>query len=153
IGRGEFDKTIDRDAAAQHALREQQWQSRLDARDSVRDVAERNLLAARLLALGCVIAKRSVVRGEDGEQSVGQSVPDYLLVVAIAWWRAAHAARAQVTIVDAEVFSSQEQILRAGFGEHVEAVGAGPADLLDRLTAGHVHDHDRYVDQLRKRDR
>src|SRR5262249_40592241 len=104
VGGRELDEAIDSDAATQHAVREQKWKSRFDARDAVRDMAEGNLPASWFLALGRVIAKRSMVRREDGEQPVGKPVPDHLLVVAIARWRAAHAARAQVTIVDAEVF-------------------------------------------------
>ena len=103
IGRREFDETVDRDAPVQHAMRVQQRQPRLEAGNAVRNVAERDLLTARLLALGCVVAECCVVRREDREQAVGQAVPDHLLVVAVARRWAADAARTLVAVVDAEI--------------------------------------------------
>ena len=80
---------------------------------------------------------------------MGDALPDHRLVAPVARRRTADAACAEVAVVETEIVGGQEQVLRTGLREHIQAVGPRPADLLDGLTAGDVDDQihdDRHAD-------
>ncbi len=151
IGRGQRHEAVQVDAAAADPLGEQQRQPQLYSRHAVGDHLERRIGAVMLLAVAALVAIGRVVGGDHLEDAGGEPVPHRLLARAVARRRAAHALRPlEAGLV--EVGGGQEQVLRAGLGVDPEALALRPADLLDRVAVGDVHDQDRHVDQLGERD-
>src|SRR5690606_5695439 len=132
-GACQLDGSVQADATAQHPFGIQQRHPRFDAGDAVGNMAEGDFFARRRLAVFAVKIEWRVVGREHLEQAVGQPLPYLLLRSGVAGRRAAYATRAVITVVDAQVFGCQEQVLRAGFGIDVQARGAGVADLVYRL--------------------
>ena len=142
---------FERDAPLHHALGEQDRQPRLDARNAVRHPAEAGAALGRELALGVVVAERAVVGREYLEHARLQPEPARLLARLVARRRAAHVLGA-LHVEAVEVLLGQHQVLRAGLAEHLQAALLRPADLLHGFAVGHVHDHDRHVDELGEAD-
>ena len=117
-------------------------------------VAERRFLPARLLALGPVVAERRVVGGEHLEHAVRPGRPR-----SPAGWPCRAAAGCRRTWRRRSRRPAPGR-RRSGTGtagrsrrNTFRPVPLRPADLLDRLAAGDVHDQDRHVDQFGQRDR
>ena len=109
----------------------------LDAADAVGYGPE--VADAQLLLL--LHAERAVVGGDHGEVVGAQPLPQLVLVVVVVRpdRGRAHVGRAVPALVEV-LFEAEVEILRAGLGEHVGAVGAGDGYLLQRLLGRQVHD-------------
>ena len=149
VGRGQRDELLQRDAAFRHAFREQDRQPCFDTGNPVGHIAEGLLALGVQLALGAVIDKGAVIGREGLEHAGAQSFPDGFPAVAVARGRGADIfAAGLVEILALHILFGQRDILRAGFTIDFESALLRPADLFHRLTARHMHDHDRHVDQF-----
>ena len=72
----------------------------------------------------------------DFEWRMGDALPDHRLVAPVARRRTADAACAEVAVVETEIVGGQEQVLRTGLREHIQAVGPRPADLAPARATG-----------------
>ncbi len=92
-----------------------------------------------------------MVGEENAESPLLQTFPARDLAWDIAWRRAADVFGA-LHVKPFHVLLGQDEILRAGFTEHLEAALLGAADFFHRFAVGDVDDYHGNVDQLRKRN-
>lgn len=145
-GAGDLDPAAARDVPVDDGLVEQ-VHAVLDAREAVgdlREVAPAELLLAHE-------AEGAVVGRHDLEVVGAQAPPQGGLVLLGPKGRAAHVLRA-FEVRFREVVGRQEQVLRAGLAEDVQALVTRPCDLGDRLLRRDVHDVQRSARDLGELD-
>src|SRR5580698_9923806 len=112
VGRAEGDKTIEIDAALDHALREQNWQPRCYPRNAVRHPAKTRTSLWRQLSFRIVVAERTMVGGEDRKHLLLKPVPARFLTGFVARRRRTDVFGAfHVELI--EILFRQHKILRA----------------------------------------
>ncbi len=150
VGADELDEAVQIDPALADAFREQQRQAQLDAGNAVRDLLEVRVFSPRELA-GVVEPVGRMIGGDHLEGAVADAPPDRVLVGAVAGGRAEHPlGTLEPGLV--EIGRGQQQVLRAGLGEHLLTPGLGVADRRHRAFGRDVEDDDRLVDQRRHRE-
>ena len=102
------------------------------------------------LPLRAFVIERAVVGREGLKHAAGNALPDRIPARVVARRRRADVFAAALVHVQAfEIVGRQRDVLRAGLAVDLQPALLRPADLLHRLAAGHVHDHDRHVESAR----
>ena len=98
-----------------------------------------------------VVAVRRMVGREHLDGPVGEAAPQRLLIGRLAR-RRAEDQPGSLEPRQVEVGGGEPQVLRAGLRVHIDAAVPGPADLVERVCRGHVHDEQGRPRQLGQGD-
>ncbi len=144
--RNDLDPAFAADPPGDHAAVVEQVDAVLDARQTVRDLAEVTL-AEVLLAFEI---ERAVVGRDELEVILHETRPQLLLVIGRSERRRADELRPVETAL--HVVERQEEVLRAGLGERRNAAVARIADRVQGVACGEMDDVDRHAGRLGQAD-
>ena len=145
VGAAERDEALEVDPALGDTFGEQKRQAQLDPGNAVRDLLEVGVGPLGELA-AFIEAIRRVVGGDHLERAVLHAPPDRRTVRRIPGRRAEHPLR-PFEPRPVEVGGLEQQVLRAGLGEHLLTARLGVADRAHRSFGRDVEHDDRLIDQ------